>query len=464
MENFRCFIIAVFLFIGSNLISQDFTPFPKDIVVLYLNNTNSAEQQPYYVSSKDAYDASMSTNRAKDWSDCQWFVMNRWLGESINVDSLVGRYDFLFHSIIDNKSQGVLTLSVFPNYALGQTWLAEPTYGIQAQVVDISPTTWEGIQDTIKTIELTATGFSWQSGEIKISKNYGIVEFPNLQYFPHDWINVDRRGIQDMVGVQDFSGEAALAMNPGDILQTERLEEFYPGSTGGRIIYTNKECLRIIEASNAHQVREVKVDTYTRKLSDVDYMHNTEIKVETVDYSAVQLTDVMKNNNIHYRLYPDSTKQIDSLYFIDSLIPYTCMQDPIDLCDHKFAILHGMDIFFDCDNTISYRYHYIPLYTLHDGSELGIRQDFSRLSNHEVVEINQATISPNPSSGEFSIEPPAAEKIIQYNAMDVQGRSFRLTESNGKYTLSAPDGIYILTGQSVDGNPTLVGKLIINNR
>ena len=207
-----------------------------------------------YITSDTTFYYPYRTARYEDISDwnCQYLEHHNWLGYAIIQAELSATTDFYFQPTVYNEGTKVYDknwggdLRLNYNVPLMTKWYLDFKGYFEGQFISVDTIQWEGLSDTVMTIEVKNLNpaYEWTTGYIKISKNHGLVSFPNLQFFPYKWISCDRVGLSNpQAGVQEPTQRDMFHMEPGDEYTAEYKYELQAG--GGQHYYKNLKCLSI---------------------------------------------------------------------------------------------------------------------------------------------------------------------------------------------------------------------------
>ncbi|NOU47793.1 MAG: T9SS type A sorting domain-containing protein [Bacteroidales bacterium] len=181
----RNFLLAAFtLLLASNgLNAQSWKVISRDDTLNYKRSTSSVPMPDLVVR---VISEEMSGNDTI-------LNLNKLAYEIADGKALVNQSGFLQKQLII-KPDGLVTLNdtavynLYPSAGIGANWLFNSTNGITAEVISITEEVVLGLTDSVKTINLS------DGNQIKLSKNWGILSFPDVL---NEGVNLNLVGIDN---------------------------------------------------------------------------------------------------------------------------------------------------------------------------------------------------------------------------------------------------------------------------
>jgi len=442
IKRFKSFLLL--MLVSRALFSQNYQPFNPDHentvlcgksvlttkIQSSLVNAEEIKVYPYWI----AYPTSNS--------DCNYLHTHSWMGYKVVFNSLNGNLRHYFNAYNFSNPKGD---SIFFNlYAsLNQTWIAmendEITVGAILERVEEKD--WLGLIDTFKTIKLYIIKKAdhittdWVENEVIFSKNYGVIEFPNLQDFPLIWRKCQVTGLSNpKIGDQKFNWRRVYSMLPGDELHTEYVSVDPPRVHRK---YKIKKCLEVYEENEyiIHRKINEKIAEFDNGNGNGYHWQTNETEFEeTIDVSSTLNTERIKFSpegsiilTSVSQQEPGGPKRIASLPLERYNDNSACLRTTIDydcLSFRGYTEDQG-DQFFDCSDQFPYYVlYYLPVYRKRGDVEWGEKINFDSLKRLAVNPISTipAKLYPNPVYDIFNIELPAMIPIEELLLIDVLGR------------------------------------------
>lgn len=436
------FLILILLFTSSTLLAQDFKPFDASREGLFLNNEPYYSDLKYYVSLRfqevqisggdEKYFSYPSLripyNRTNDHPDHAWY------GSAIDINTVQGKAIFNFVT----PDSIVRQIPVFYQSNVGDKWSFELIQGIQdtALVISASVWRWKGLTDSIRIIEFTDHAFGSGSYRFVLSKNYGIIEMPNLQYLSSKIIPVTIAGlITPRVGVQDYNTMQALRMETGDILHTKSLYQNFDVSSYLKQ-FIKSECLEVISETDSSVVRKMHIESLEQNELNADWIYKNDTIIELYNYPHI----------LGFADEYQVEKQEHTMYFTN-LLKYP-QSTIIDVCS-PWAYVRGMDFFYDCGSFLNWiEYYHLPVYVNNKDTTSGTALNFSEILESKSTLFAEAKIYPLPATHYINVDFNNPLQFIDFTLSDIFGRSLKADYSRSGNGIiinlsNLPVGIYI---------------------
>ena len=339
------------------------------------------------------------------------------------------------------------------NTFIGDSWRFTSTISgnYLASVTGLGMETFLGISDSVKTIFVTSPNSTF-TGTIKVSKTYGLIQILSMNCFP-DMKPLTICGIKGIAGFKDFRGREIFNFQVGDEFQYYYHENYWNTKPKYKYIF-----LKVISKDTTGNFM-----TYTffnKNYNGTVTGQNSE--VNSID-STIILTKYSKNDTLsrdfpnsiscnsfygNYYLITDSTKYIDN-----SFIDYSYN------VDYKKNIGITKEYGGGMGGGFSKRL----IYYKKDSYTSGTKQDFVITSTENTLDIQSINISPNPTTGIFTISTTANEPltISVSNIMGHEVYQAPLNLSTLEINLAQkPKGIYFVK-VSTQGKIAAYYKLVV---
>lgn len=400
---------------------------------------------------------------------------NSWLGKKV-VSTDNGKYwTFYYDGIKYNHFRKSYELKkdqsiVLKNLDIGDGWYIDPENRFSAYISKRVTMQTDLYTDELLYIEVTNesddANLKWATGTIVVSKNLGVVRFPNLQYFPYEWRDCELAGFQKAKkGVYKPSWSEMLFMDAGDEYHTV----YFQFDT---LRYVKNRCLSIESQDAEHQVRKVKRVTYTKisntpwVLDSTEIIQDIKIKKHPLDIIPDDTIQIYDGNYPYTFLSVIDDRGYNSIYNVGVALHDNTFVTPTDGEFGNFTIKHGFDYFYDYTSFL--KYYYLPLYTKHGDEKWGVPVDFSKVSvrKTESAAVLNAVIYPNPTEGRFEVNTEQAPEIKQLFMIGIDGHRHevkvvnRSTQSLDCET-SGFTGGGILMGKTIANQIVLIGRLFV---
>ncbi len=399
---------------------------------------------------------------------------NSWLGKKV-VSTDNGRvWTFFYDGIKYNHFRKSYELQkdqslVLKNLDIGDSWYIDPENRFSAYISKRVTMQTDLYTDELIYIEVTNesddANLKWATGTIIVSKNLGVVRFPNLQYFPYEWRDCELAGFQKAKkGVYKPSWSEMLYMDVGDEYHTV----YFQFDT---LRYAKTLCLSIESQDAEHQVRKVKRLTYTKVssapwvLDSTEFIQDIRIKKFPLDLypdDTIQLPDF--EFDMTYLAVLDE-RGYNNNYKVGVALGNYTFETPLDGEYGDFTLKHGFDYFYDY--TSFFKYYYLPLYTKHGDEEWGDPVDFSKVSvrQTDLTRVLNAEIYPNPAMGYFEVKTDKAAELQQlfFVGMDGYRQDIKILNRSSQSIYCEVNGISgtgILMGRTDTGQSVFIGRLV----
>lgn len=412
-----------------------------------------------------------------EWG-CQYLAHHNWLGYGISISRMPDLTTFLYEPVLyDNDNEQYQKdwpkeFRLYHNLPVGQSWNLDIFGDFKAKVVSIETIEWEGIPDTIKTISVTDKDdvYDWDIEYIRISKNHGLVSFPNLQFFPYEWINCERAGMENpKVGIHEPSAREMFHMEMGDEYTVENNYEHHNGSRN--FFYKNVKCIQINSdlGNEVNRDVEIKLAKFDENLQKWIFSFQTENQVIKYD----EQIPLGKSNEI---LSPFILPHPNALVLFDSLGRKSniklsnkngdCFGQPYDHCNNYFSYEDAFDTYFDCSGGWTKYDYYLPKYIKNGDEEWGEDVNFdSLLTTSGIVRNNDLLLYPNPNRGIFSFENNYKTEFKSFKAINLLGQETYLIHKDLagiiEIEMIPTPGIYFISGITSFGKTTGIGRIVI---
>jgi hypothetical protein len=374
------------------------------------------------------------------------------------------------------------TLLIKPQSSLSSQWLLYRYPNgdkLNASVISVSLSTYFGISDSIKTIELQATNSignpitnPFNGKQIKIGKNTGLIKFFNSLDFPADTTSFLLQGKSNpQIGTVGLTYSEIKNWEVGDVFH-------YSGSwnNGSGDAMYNYELITIT-GKNISSTGDTVVYTKERKYyqkyinpwPNVQVTYNQNSVQETVIGSAQN-----NLNNLSYEAYIDTIgfepsgykyeyenpsfpgkrmiKDFPQFYHFDS-----CFAIPTGQCiSYEYDYLEGIGLFTEDHGGGPFCYVKNLVYYSKGFESWGTPLNWETLLNVEsIIDENDFTVFPNPSNGLFTIS--TSFDSFRLEIIDIFGKTIHQSEYNGINTyeldlFSQPNGIYLLKISNENGS------------
>lgn len=476
--------------------AQHFSPFHDGQVNYYANNENA-----FIAVALDSVVHVGDTTWYYNYSTIKEIGYDNWCWQPDHA-SWLGSECFITDSILKiiNRSEDTIRIPLMDYSHSGWVLLDEGDgryISTQAEIIEVND--FLGDPDTVLSIYLQPYGFNSDESyhietleEIRISRNHGLIKFPDLYEFPYaaDWPTTTSNSSYNMVGFDDF-GEKPMELK--DAFDMRPGEEFhYLDSYQCAPYYEN-------ESKEIHKILERR---YNYEKDSVIFIVERIIKRTSRDY----------DNN--YMPLPDTTvyghDTIQSRYFIGSFYPLVPIshnedmllnyevfaqsdypgrrqmqsQDPFwktdDEC-YELLLADGGTWFYYVEGLgeMNYSTSYFCLstadnirkvvYFKKETEEWGVPHSRSELLGVDLPNVkNHVSIYPVPFSENITVE--LAEEISSpctLTLYDTRGllviKRKLLSSLNRVFTTSIPEGIYMLKIEFSDGK-IFTQKLLKKNR
>lgn len=486
-------LILFFLIVQNSVSAQNYKPVSEDKSNLFL--TKDGQTKDFFNSNgayvRSDFDSLVSsgstiiyypyqTARYEDVSEwgCQYLVHHNWLGSKVIYNEAQELTTFYYDQVEFDQGTssynyfGEKNLPVFHNLDIGGKWYIDFFENIYAEVISIEETEWEGLEDTIKTIRVTDIDdrYEWSEEFIRISKNHGLVSFPNLQFYPYQWINCELKGMENpKLGVHEPTAREMFHMEAGDEYTAEYRIEYHDGLL---IYFFQKlKCLSILTDQGNNVSRNVQIDIY--QYGNSAWHKTTTFETQDIDYTSK--LPLGKSNQL---LSPYTDPQNSSLVLFDSLeYKYNlqlgeiqesnCINQWVDHCNNYFSYNGAFDTYYDCSGGFTKYFYYLPRYIKNGDAELGEDVNFdSLLTTSQISWKNEVLFTPNPSNGTFTFETQNNEEFKFFKAVNVMGKEFfvKSTIYNKKIELiiDVSSGVYFIYGIDQKNQLIGLGKIILH--
>lgn len=411
--------------------------------------------------------------------ECGLIFTNNWMGDSIIHQINSDSYTFHFTPIKNGGSNVGFELSspdtlIIPGgLIVGSKFMIDQW--IEAEVISESTETWNGIQLQKQTIRLTNSGnpdYKWDSGHIVLTKDHGIYNFPNLQYFPFEWKNVALAGITEgQIGMQDISSKDTYRMSPGDEYTAEYKQSFFPTGITTNFFDRNR-CLFIMEEDEMFQRISIQSERLHIILPSGSWEYTIDTILENIIYDQRQIRGRANETIDHEFPYTaqvviseNGNKYLND--YVPSFSSQNCYREHIDACYNYYAFKGGFTTYFDCSGIFNFEHYYLPRHRIFNGEEFGddVFDSIKTLKN-KTVDLSNVEIYPNPNNGIFSVRLLNNLVIQNYFIVDINGNRKNIipdSDNNNilNFDLNLQPGIYYLQGRDISGNNVSLGKIII---
>ncbi len=411
-------------------------------------------------------------------SGCNLIYTNNWLGDSIiheiNSDSYIFHFtpirninpDFGFELSTPESFRIPGGLNIGSKFFIGAF--------IEAEVISETVDSWNGLQLEKQTIRLTNSGnvdYNWNTEVIVLTKDHGVYNFPNLQYFPFEWKNVTLAGItQGGIGLQDISSKDTYRMSPGDEYTAEnRLTYVGPPS----IYYDRIKCLSIIDENDNYQLRLIQKEKLLRNYNTFQWEYSIDTIEENVIYDEQGIVgranETINRGELNKSLViirENGYKYLNDYHSSEQAVH--CYRELIDGCTNYFTFKGAFTIYNDCSGIFAFESFYLPVHRIFDGEEFGDGEVFDSIKTlkSKIIDISNVEIYPNPSNGGFILELPDNLQFDHFMITGLSGQTITLKpisvdNKRINFRQTYVPGIYILHGIDNNGKHYQLGKLII---
>ena len=296
------------IIIAQNLWAQNYQSFRSDRTYLYNNYlTQSIRFDSVQVSEQDSVLYAFKNIPANYYLvDFRCYSLHAFIGDSV---------------LIKNNGENIFfnqqgdSIVIRTNAHLNETWnfFSDTIYTVNATVSNIDTMHFGSIIDSVKTIQLNvfdSTGSSitlnLYSNEIKLSKNFGLINFPTFLAYPHEELNVDFHNEYNL---------KLIGINTSNFgIQNINTFEIYDFAVGDEIHTTTKRV----------EYDYIKEKTYVTYTQIIDKYLNRLDKTDTIVYTVEQEKGIKHYNynddTVTYRYTKDTlTKTIIANEYIDRL-------------------------------------------------------------------------------------------------------------------------------------------------
>jgi hypothetical protein len=487
----RIFLIFLLLSVFDRSQAQNFSVVKANRSVMFNcnNSIRGIKFDSIRVSGIDTIFYSSIKNGLDTGSSCPYMIHPGLLGDSILIKS---NGDNIF---FNNNGEALL---IKTNSVIGDNWVfyqfANGDY-FEATLTDKSYETLLQTSDSVKTFTITLKDngglpktHTLNSAQLKISKQYGLVESFNLTGFPvanpymysyFPWVsNFNIAGINSpAIGVQDVTEKDIFDFNVGDIFVTKNVDANFYAGTG--VIDTTRRTVISKTVSNNNDTITYRIKRFIKRYNASNPSSLTAIIRDTITEvyplyiksllntlpQALYITDFSVNiNSLGDSINNRGSKIYDSWDYTNG--PSTsdsCFQDLIGCCSSIKHFYNGLGgPYFDTQTSAIYIYSYSHLLFYQKGSEVWGNQGSFATAGLKSASNLFVTAFPNPFSSftEITLDNFRPALII---LSDLTGReilndnfvhSYKLQRNNLK------PGIYFYTVTDQSGAMG-AGKLIV---
>ncbi|MCO6461394.1 MAG: hypothetical protein J5I59_08315 [Saprospiraceae bacterium] len=485
IHNIRLYIwIILSMMYALGVTAQDYSPLREnlppyifetskkyyDLTSTYLRGTidsviNNGQSRDFY-----PYNTLVVTDNGTP--NCLFKLHHSWMGKRISVNDGEGTATFSYQNVYD-KDFPLQTHELLLNYSKGPgyQWMAASNDSIMATIVSVKQASWRGIiDDSIKVIQLQYVGsnskIQWSTGDIVVSKQHGILSFPDLRYFPFEWDTVELAGGPGFP-VFDPSARDMYDMKAGQGYTAESkygIGVQYPD-------YKKVKCLEILSDVPNKVTRRVQIIDVSYSYTEQKWQSDTSVKVEVIDFDSIlinkpvdtffPLNDI--NNTYRYILMNKSRQK--SSFFFGPPDDDNCVPMATDQCDY-YGFNRGFATYWDCAGFVEFDYN-LPVFIDYGDDTWGhdINLD-SLLTNKKISSLEGVTISPNPASNHFYMTIPPQINLSKVFMTDILGsrvavKAEKIDAERLELNVNAPGGVYLITGVDVAGNTYFLGKVVL---
>lgn len=485
----KLFLISILftLFLQTNIVAQNYQPINEETNNLFLTKDG---QYAYYNNRSGTYVRSQydsivvdfyttiffpyKTARYEDVSEwgCQYLRHHNWMGSKIEYDQPQSLTSFYYTPVqFDNAVKsydyyGERTFPVFHNSTVGGKWYIDYFENIFAEVIAEEIIEWHGLPDTIKTIRVSDLDnrYEWDEEFIRISKNYGLVSFPNLQFYPYKWINCERKGMTNpSVGVHEPSAREMFHMNVGDEYTTEFNRSHWTNIKQSE--YKKVRCIKINSDNGDLVNRDIEITTIIFNTNSQKWEKTVIDSTEEINYQN-NLFIGKANEFVDPYLPPyetslalfDSTERRSNIRLSSGY--ENCVSQPFDHCNNFYSFAHAFDTYYECSGGWDKYDYYIPRYIKYGDEIWGEDINFDSLLTSPKISWNEkVNFYPNPNSGIFSFDNISQREFKEFRAINILGKEISLiadvNSSKTDIKLNAPAGVYFIYG--IDNQNRFIG-------
>lgn len=486
MKNFTTIPLALFISIAA--IAQDWSPIRVNQKMNYQHSDSAYISHTIWVDSagNTFEDSTFFLNLVvKDFPDNPEIVLRnqpQFFGIIINKDVL-GNYFFI----------EPMNYCLLSSASVGESWLFDINNSVIATLTDIMEQEIFGVTDSVKTIELS------DGNEILISKNFGILQFPDFE----------NGGSFELVGIQDTEyGESVPGtleiynFEIGEIYQT--FFDYSTVNSGSSFDYTYKKTVvnkQQFEDSIQYEFhvlrhkREYWANNTTHHYY-ANYYEDLTIKNDPANHENKfnKQLDIIEDTYVwigtmelfaYCRIYPDENGMIvkafgdpqednnlEYLYFaLDADSDTLYKLEDSEMVDgyQGFTFINGLGLSYTYSEEFweTYIEYYLEGY-VKDGDTVGIISPDTSFTTgiRSNIVYNNIDITPNPANDKITILnlPDALANGFSIQLFNLEGKAvktFNLSDQSKTFSVADLNpGLYIYT---ITQNQEIInrGKLII---